>query len=89
MDFISSDFEAQNLLNVVYVVGYTTSAAVFIPLSKAMDVWGRAEGYLFMVFCCTLGLVLMACSQNISTFCAAYVRLTISFFFYVQRRKSA
>jgi MFS family permease len=74
VDFITSDFQAQSLLNVIYVVGYSTSAAIFIPLSKIMDVWGRAEGFLFMAFCCTLGLILMACSTDISTFCAAYVR---------------
>ncbi|OKL63065.1 Siderophore iron transporter mirB [Talaromyces atroroseus] len=72
VDFITSDFSAQSLLNVIYVVGYSTSAAVFIPLSKIMDVWGRANGFLFMAFFCTLGLVLMACSTNISVFCAAY-----------------
>lgn len=75
MDFISSDFQSQSILNVVYVVGYAFSAAVFIPVSKIMDVWGRAEGFLLMAFCCTLGLILMAASTNMPTFAAAYVRL--------------
>lgn len=49
------------------------SAAVFIPLAKILDVWGRAEGFLLMVCSCTLGLVLMAVCNDLSTFCAAYV----------------
>lgn len=50
------------------------TAATYIPLAKVMDVWGRAEGFLVMVVFSTLGLILMAASQNLSVFCAAYVR---------------
>ncbi|KAI7973182.1 hypothetical protein EIK77_004459 [Talaromyces pinophilus] len=71
--FVTSDFESHSLLNVIYIVGDAMSAAVFIPLAKILDVWGRAHGYLFMTVCCTLGLVLMASCQDLSTFCAAYV----------------
>jgi MFS family permease len=71
--FVTSDFESHSLLNVIYIVGDAMSAAVFIPLAKILDVWGRAEGYLFMTVCCTLGLILMASCHDLSTFCAAYV----------------
>ena len=40
-----------------------------------MDVWGRAEGFLFMTICATVGLIMMAACNNLATFCAAYVRL--------------
>lgn len=53
------------------------SAAVYIPLSKILDVFGRAEGYLTMCCFATLGLILMAVSHNISTFSAAYVSLPV------------
>lgn len=39
-----------------------------------MDVWGRAEGFLFMTVCATVGLIMMAACNNLATFCAAYVR---------------
>lgn len=52
------------------------SAATYMPLSKIMDVWGRAEGFLIMTVFATLGLILMAASNGIATFCAAYVRRT-------------
>lgn len=51
------------------------SAATYIPLSKVLDVWGRAEGFLIMATFSTLGLILMATCHNLPTFCAAYVRL--------------
>lgn len=41
-----------------------------------MDVWGRAEGFLFMTVCATVGLIMMAACNNLATFCAAYVRLS-------------
>lgn len=77
--FVTSDFESHSLLNVIYIVGDAMSAAVFIPLAKILDVWGRAHGYLFMTVCCTLGLVLMASCQDLSTFCAAYVGPPLSY----------
>jgi len=55
------------------------SAAVYIPLSRVLDVRGRAEGFAVMAFFATLGLIIMACSHNLPTFCAAYVFYTIGF----------
>ncbi len=75
LPFITSEFESHSLLNVVYIVASAMSAAVYIPLAKIMDVWGRAEGFLIMTIFATLGLILMATCHNLATFCAAYVRL--------------
>lgn len=75
LPYATSDFESHSLLNVIYVVAGSMSAATYMPLSKIMDVWGRAEGFLIMTVFATLGLVLMAASNGIATFCAAYVRL--------------
>ena len=74
LPYATSDFESHSLLNVIYVVAAAMSAAVYIPLSKILDVFGRAEGFLTMASFATLGLILMACSNGIATFCAAYVR---------------
>jgi hypothetical protein len=72
--FVTSDFSAHSLLNVIPIVSSTMSAATYIPLAKVMDVWGRAEGFLIMATFSTLGLVLMATCNNLATFCAANVR---------------
>lgn len=53
------------------------TAAVYIPMAKLLDVWGRAEGFALTVAFSTLGLILMAVSQNLATFCAAQVGLII------------
>ncbi|CAN6674773.1 siderophore iron transporter 1 [Trichomonascus vanleenenianus] len=77
--YVTSDFETQSLLNVISIVANAMSAASYIPLAKILDTWGRAEGFLFMAICSTLGLVLMAACNNLPTFCAAYVFYTIGF----------
>ncbi|KKY14145.1 putative mfs siderophore iron [Phaeomoniella chlamydospora] len=79
LPFVTSAFETHSLLNVIYVVSDAMSAAIYIPLSKILDVWGRAEGFLFMTICATLGLVLMATCNGLATFCAAYVFYNIGF----------
>ena len=71
--YATSDFESHSLINVIYVVAASMSAATYIPLSKILDVFGRAEGFLLMLVFATLGLILMACSNGIAVFCAAYV----------------
>ncbi|ORZ12414.1 major facilitator superfamily domain-containing protein [Absidia repens] len=77
--YVTSDFSSHSLLNVIYIVANAISAAVFIPLAKVMDIWGRAEGFLIMTIFATLGLVLMAACHDLPTFCAAYVFYSIGF----------
>lgn len=75
MPFVTSDFESHSLLTVINIVANAMTAAVYIPLAKMLDVWGRAEGFLVMTSFATLGLVLMATCNSFSTFCAAQVRV--------------
>ncbi|ROW16226.1 hypothetical protein VPNG_01978 [Cytospora leucostoma] len=79
LPYVTSDFESHSLLNVIYIVADAISAAIYVPLSKVMDVWGRAQGFAFMTGLATLGLILMAACHNLPTFCAAYVFYTIGF----------
>ncbi|OBT76983.1 hypothetical protein VF21_04156 [Pseudogymnoascus sp. 05NY08] len=79
LPYVTSEFESHSLLNVIYIVASAMSAATYIPLSKILDVWGRAEGFLIMATFSTLGLILMATCHNLPTFCAAYVFYSIGF----------
>ncbi|GKU10125.1 unnamed protein product [Fusarium langsethiae] len=76
--YVTSSWGAHSLLNVIDVVASSMTAAVFIPLAKLLDLWGRAEGYLLMVAFAELGLILMATSTNLSIYCAANVSLIYS-----------
>lgn len=80
--YVTSDFSSHSLLNVIYIVASAISAAVYIPLAKILDLWGRAEGFLVMTMFATLGLILMAVCHNLPTFCAAHVRTAIKYAIY-------
>ncbi|KAI1370189.1 putative transporter [Hypoxylon crocopeplum] len=77
--YVTSDFQSHSLLTVISIVANAMTAAVYIPMAKLLDVWGRAEGFIFMVACSTLGVILMATSHNLATFCAAQVFYSIGF----------
>ncbi|KAJ5623516.1 MFS siderophore iron transporter [Penicillium lividum] len=75
--YVTSDWDSHSLLSVIYVVADAITAACYVPLGKIMDIWGRAEGFAFMIFCATIGLIMMAACNNLPTFCAAYVFYTL------------
>ncbi|OBT66994.1 hypothetical protein VE03_04134 [Pseudogymnoascus sp. 23342-1-I1] len=77
--FATSDWQSHSLLTVISIVANAMTAAVYIPMAKLLDVWGRAEGFLLMLCLCTLGLVLMAASKNLATYCAAQVFYSVGF----------
>jgi hypothetical protein len=71
--YATSSFSSHSLLTVIEIVASAMAAALYIPVAKMLDVWGRAEGFLVMLGFSTLGLILMAVSKNLPTFCAAQV----------------
>ncbi|KAF3041919.1 hypothetical protein E8E12_007317 [Didymella heteroderae] len=77
--YVTSEFEEHSLLTVINIVSNSMAAAVYIPTAKLLDLWGRAEGFCVMVGFATLGLILMAASKSLYTYCAAQVFYTIGF----------
>lgn len=77
--FITSGFEEHSLLTVINIVSSSMAAAVYIPVAKVVDIWGRAEGFLLLVAFATLGLILSAVTTSLATYCAAQVFYTVGF----------
>lgn len=73
--YVASSFQSHSLSGVPTALADAFSAAVYLPVRKLMDTWGRAEGFLLMTVCATIGLILMAACNSFPTYCAAYVRL--------------
>ena len=71
--YVVSDWSQHSLMTVIEIVSSALTAAIYIPMAKLLDIWGRAEGFLLMVVCSTVGVILMAASENLETFCAAQV----------------
>lgn len=49
------------------------TAAMFMPVAKLLDIWGRPQGFVVMVVFATLGLILTAASNSIAMLAAANV----------------
>ncbi|KAH1544232.1 hypothetical protein KXV92_005745 [Aspergillus fumigatus] len=77
--YATSSFLGHSLLTVINIVSYVMGGSVYIPMAKALDLWGRAEGFLLMTFFCILGLILLASSQNLPTYCAGQVFYKVGF----------
>jgi hypothetical protein len=73
LPYVTSEWQLHSLLNVVGIVSSSMTAAVYIPMAKVLDVWGRAEGFLLMLSFSVVGLAIAAGAQNLPTFCAAQV----------------
>ncbi|KAL2830815.1 major facilitator superfamily domain-containing protein [Aspergillus cavernicola] len=77
--YATSSFLGHSLLTVITVVASSMAGAVYIPMAKALDLWGRAEGFLVMLSFCIIGLILLAASHNIATYCAGQVFYSVGF----------
>lgn len=53
--YVTSAFSQHALLSTTSVMSSIIGAVAKLPIAKIIDIWGRAEGYMLMVFLCTLG----------------------------------
>ncbi|KAF4977099.1 hypothetical protein FZEAL_6332 [Fusarium zealandicum] len=79
LPYLTSEWAAHSLLNTIYIVSGAMTSACYIPMAKALDVWGRAEGFLLMVAFATLGMIMMAAANSLATFCAAQIFYSVGF----------
>jgi MFS family permease len=77
--FVVSAFEAHSLIPVTYVVSTVVAGSLRLALAKLLDLWGRPQGFAVMVTIATLGLIMMAVCQNVTTFAAAQVFYSVGF----------
>lgn len=71
--YATSTFLGQSLLTVINIVASVMGGAVYIPMAKSLDLWGRAEGFLLMTLFCVIGLILLASAHDLPTYCAGQV----------------
>jgi fucose permease len=55
LPYVTSAFQ-EHSLTATTIVLYTLIAGVIkLPIAKVMDVWGRPQGFVFMLFCAVIG----------------------------------
>ncbi|KAJ5540389.1 major facilitator superfamily domain-containing protein [Penicillium frequentans] len=77
--YITSDFQGHSLLTVIEIVTNVMSAACTMPIAKMLNIWDRVVALTSMLFIALVGLILMACCHNISTYCVAQAFVTVGF----------
>lgn len=75
--YIVSSFSAHSLIPTIGIVSNVMSAATYMPLAKALNLWDRSYGFAFMTLLSTIGLILSATCKNIYVYCASQVRLKL------------
>lgn len=71
--YVTSEFRAHSLTAATSIMASLIGGIFKLPLAKIIDVWGRPQGFILMVACMTLGMVMMALCQNVTTYAAAEV----------------
>ncbi|GME47674.1 siderophore iron transporter mirb [Neofusicoccum parvum] len=78
-NYVTSDFSEHALVSTISVSTSLVAGVARVPVAKLIDIWGRGEGYVTMVACTTLGLILMAACNNVPTYAVAQVFYWLGF----------
>ncbi|KAL2044631.1 hypothetical protein ABVK25_012301 [Lepraria finkii] len=70
--YITSTFGRHGLLAAVSIVPTILGGTANLTLAKIIDLWGRIEGFIFMLVVVVIGCIVKATSQDIQTYIAAH-----------------
>lgn len=71
--YVVSEFRAHSLTAATSIMASLIGGIFKLPLAKIIDVWGRPQGFILMVGCMTIGMIMMASCNNVATYAAAEV----------------
>ncbi|XWW98849.1 hypothetical protein V2A60_006852 [Cordyceps javanica] len=71
--YVTSAFDSHSLLPVTTLVSSIVTGVMQLPLSRAIDRYGRPQGLVAMIFLDVLGLIIMATCTNVKAYAAAQV----------------
>ncbi|KAK4515788.1 uncharacterized protein ATC70_010742 [Mucor velutinosus] len=71
--YVTSNFNEHSLTATTQVISSMISGLIVLPYAKFINIFGRPQGFALMVGSMTVGLIMMAGCQNVTTYCAAQV----------------
>lgn len=71
--YATSGFALAPLVATTSILSSIIGGLTRLPIAKILDVWGRPQGLSLMVFCLTIGLIMMAACNNVETYAAGQV----------------
>lgn len=70
--YITSEFGQHGLLATISIVSSILGGTSSFTVAKIIDIWGRLEGFLFMLLLIVVGLIMKATCENVETYAAAH-----------------
>lgn len=64
--YVTSSFGEQPLIATTAIVYTLVAGIIKLPIAKLMDVWGRPQGYVFVLFCAVIGKLLSAVELSVT-----------------------
>lgn len=74
-----ADFALSPLLTTASVVASIVGAVIKLPIAKLLNIWGRAEAFVFFVMVYEVGMIVLATSNGPSSYAAGYVLYWIGY----------
>ncbi|CAI6331894.1 unnamed protein product [Periconia digitata] len=71
--YITSAFGKHGLLTVGTVMSTALGGCIPLATAKAIDIWGRVEGFMLMLLLSVVGMILKAVCTNVQTYIAGHV----------------
>lgn len=53
--YVTSAFSKAGLTATISIVSTLVAGVIKLPVAKLMDVWGRPQGFVFMLVCAVIG----------------------------------
>lgn len=70
--YITSAFNEHGLLATTSIVANILGGVSGLTIAKMIDIWGRCEGFLFMVLLIAIGIIMKAACKSVEMYAAAH-----------------
>jgi hypothetical protein len=71
--YVTSEFSTHGLLAVGNIMSTALGGCIPLATAKAIDIWGRVEGFVLMLALSLAGMAMKAACRNVQTYIAAHV----------------
>lgn len=71
--YVTSAFASHGLLTVGSVISTALGGCTPLTMAKVIDIWGRVEGFCFMLLVCVCGMIVKAVCTNVQSYIGGHI----------------
>ncbi|KAF3041761.1 hypothetical protein E8E12_009085 [Didymella heteroderae] len=71
--YVTSEFASHGLLTVGSVISTALGGCTPLTMAKVIDIWGRVEGFCFMLLVCVCGMIVKAVCTNVQSYIGGHI----------------